>query len=79
MPFYFFQWDDDLIDYLAQHGVSVEDFQYVVSNSWHSIRSKSSQRHIRFGFTTDGRYLACVFEWIDEDTILPITAYEVDA
>ena len=30
-----------------------------------------------WGETLDGRYLLCVYEYIDELTILPITAYEV--
>jgi len=28
--------------------------------------------------TNDGRYIAVVFEWIDDVTIYPITAYDVE-
>lgn len=38
--------------------------------------SRSSGRPCCWGETSDGRYLLCVFEKIDEMTILPITAYE---
>jgi uncharacterized DUF497 family protein len=78
MPFYFFHWDDDLVEYIAQHGVSVDDFQTVVMSSWRTIQSKTTDRDIVFGWTGDGRYIACVFEWIDKDSILPITAFEVE-
>jgi hypothetical protein len=40
-------------------------------------QSRSSDRLIAFG-EVDGRYLACVYEMIDETTILPVTAYEVE-
>lgn len=80
MPFYFFHWDDELIDHIDQHGVSVGDFQDVVTNSdprtW--VKSRTTGRDIAFGETASGRRIACVFEWIDEDTILPITAYKVE-
>lgn len=39
--------------------------------------SRSSDRPIRFGYTKDGRYVAVVFEWIDDVTIFPVTAYEI--
>ena len=32
MPYYEFQWTDEIINHLAEHGVSPEDFEEVVSN-----------------------------------------------
>ncbi len=32
MPYYEFQWDDETIEHLDQHGVSPEEFEEVVSN-----------------------------------------------
>jgi hypothetical protein len=40
--------------------------------------SRSSGRPVRFGFTPDGRYIAVVFEWIDDVTVLPVTGYEIE-
>jgi len=31
---------------------------------------------IAFGRDDEGRYLACVYEQIDETTVIPVTAYE---
>ena len=39
--------------------------------------SHSSGQPILFGYAFDGRYIAVVYSEVDEDTIYPITAYEV--
>ena len=39
--------------------------------------SGSSKRPVVFGYTIDDRYIAVVYEQIDEDTVYPITAFEV--
>ena len=31
-----------------------------------------------FGHTEDGRYIIVIYEEIDNDTVYPITAYEID-
>ena len=41
-------------------------------------QSRSSERSIAFGEASTGKYLACVYELIDEATVLPVTAYEVE-
>jgi hypothetical protein len=30
-----------------------------------------------FGYTPNDEYVIVVFEWVDEDMVLPVTAYEV--
>lgn len=78
MPHFFVVWNDEIIEYLSQHGVTAEEFEEVVLNAEKVHRSRSSQRPIAFGPTSTGKFLACVFEMIDEVTIIPITAYEID-
>jgi uncharacterized DUF497 family protein len=41
-------------------------------------KSRSSSRWIAFGRTADGRNLAVVYEMLDEITILPVTAFEIE-
>lgn len=72
-------WNDDGVEHLAEHDVTPEEFEEVVSNPVHLGGSRTSGRPIAFGWTSSGRYLACVFELVDDSTVLPITAYEVDA
>ena len=77
MAYFDFFWNDETIDHLAEHDVSQEDFEAVVQNPDSVGQSDSKGQPCCWGETADGRYLLCVFEKIDEITILPITAYEV--
>jgi hypothetical protein len=76
MPYYDFVWTDETIDHLAEHGVSREEFEWIVSHPDEVGESRSTGRPCCWGETEDGRYFFCVFEKIDEYTILPVTAYE---
>ncbi len=77
MAYLEFLWTDETIEHLAEHGVSPEDFQEVVRDPEEIGESRSSGRPCCWGESPDGRYLLCVFEKLDDSTILPITAFEV--
>ncbi len=66
------------IEHIAEHDVAPEDVEYVIENFEEERASQSSGRPMRFGYTPDGRYIAVVFEWIDDVTVYPVTAYEVE-
>lgn len=56
MPWYDFRWNDILEAYLAEHGVSTEDYEVVVSNPESVDFSRSRpDRLIAWGYTEDGR------------------------
>jgi uncharacterized DUF497 family protein len=78
MPLYFFQWTKESEAHLAEHGVTPDEFEEVVGNPDWVQTSRTTCRPIAFGETSTGKYLACVFELLDEVTVLPITAYEPD-
>jgi uncharacterized DUF497 family protein len=78
LPFYLFWWDDETVEHLAEHGVSPEQFEEIVQNPVKVEFSRSSDRPGAFGWDDEGRYLYCVYEMIDETTVLPITAFEVE-
>jgi uncharacterized DUF497 family protein len=40
--------------------------------------SRTTGRPIAIGTTAAGRLLVCVYEHVDDDTILPVTAFEPD-
>ena len=69
MPHVLFVWNDEIIAYLARHGVSREEFEEVVLDSREIETSRSSRRPIVFGETSKGKYLACVFEYIDRKVV----------
>jgi hypothetical protein len=54
------------------------DVEEVIFNPVDRDVSRSSGLPIRFGFTPDERYILVVYEQIDETTIYPVTAYEVE-
>jgi hypothetical protein len=76
VPFFEFLWTDEAMDHLAQHGVTPEEFEHVVMRPDRRDVSRSSGLPCCWGTTSSGRFLFCVYEKIDELTILPITAYE---
>jgi uncharacterized DUF497 family protein len=76
VPFYFFVWDGENERHLAAHGVTMEEFAEVVCDPDRLERSRSSGRPIAFGYTSTGKYLACVYELFDDDTVYAISAYQ---
>ncbi|NLS92008.1 MAG: BrnT family toxin [Planctomycetaceae bacterium] len=78
MPVYLFIWNDQIEQHVAEHGVTPDEFEEVVCDPDEIDKSHSSGREIAFGETATGKYLACVYEFLDETTVLPVTAYEVE-
>ncbi len=76
MPFYFFAWTDETVEHLAEHGVMPEEFEEVLCDPMATETSRTTGRPVALGFTAEGRYLVCVYEHADADTIIPVTAYE---
>lgn len=77
MAFFFFHWDDEIIEHLAQHGVTREEFAEVVQSPDERGTSRSTGRPTATGVTSTSKTLFCVYEMIDADTVLPVRAYEV--
>ena len=79
MPWLDFIWvagDGGNVEHIAQHGISQDEVEEVVQNPDRIDVSRSSGRPIAFGYTSEGRYIAVVYEEVDETTIYPITAYD---
>ena len=75
-------WEDDPegnVQHIAEHGIKVEEVEEVLHDrDSEDTTSEASGRPITFGYTSSARYLAVVWEHIDDDplTIYPITAYD---
>jgi hypothetical protein len=76
MPYYDFIWTEEIVDHLAEHGIHKVDFEYAVSNPVRVDVSRSTGRPCCWGHAQDGRLLFCVYEYLDDLTIIPVTAYE---
>jgi uncharacterized DUF497 family protein len=53
------------------------DVEHVLANPDSEDFSQATDRPCVFGYTPDGRFIVVIYEEIDEETIVPITAYEV--
>ena len=72
------QGEDGNIEHIAAHGLNPDEIEHVMEHFEGERVSRSSGRPMRFGYTPDGRFIAVVFEWIDDVTVFPVTAYEVE-
>ena len=74
--------DDDPegnVQHIAEHDVTKEEVDEVLENPSGIETSRTSGRPIAFGETRTGRLIAVVFEEIDEGTVYPVTADEVES
>lgn len=82
MPHLWVQWDSDddqsgNVQHIAEHGVTPAEVEEVLENPVDEDVSRSTGRPLAFGFTRAGRFLLVVYEEVDEQTVYPITAYEI--
>jgi uncharacterized DUF497 family protein len=71
---------DGNVQHIAEHGISVEEVESVLYAADEVVASQSSGRPITFGETDTGKYIAVVFEIVEEDplAVYPVTAYETE-
>ncbi|MFM9963801.1 MAG: hypothetical protein ACKV2Q_21535 [Planctomycetaceae bacterium] len=78
MPYYEYLWTDEIIEHLAEHDLTPEDFEDVVGAPNEVSKSRSTGADCCWGETADGRYLFCVYDLEDDGiTVIPRSAYEV--
>lgn len=73
-------WNDEPggnIEHIEEHGLDVSDVQHVLDNPESDATSHSSGLPCVFGYAPDGIYIIVIFEEVDDDTVYPVTAYEV--
>ncbi|NND98858.1 MAG: BrnT family toxin [Pirellulaceae bacterium] len=81
MPYFEIIWNDEPggnVEHIAEHDLEPEDIEEVFFNPMDRNVSRSSGLPIVFGFTPDGRYIMVVYEQIDDVTVYPVTAYDVE-
>ena len=62
---------------MEAHDLTTDDLDHVLRNPTTAGSSRSSDRPCVFGHTPDGRYIIVIHEEVDDDTVLPVTAYEI--
>ena len=81
MPWYDVIWNHEPggnVEHIAEHGITLEDVETVICNPLERKFSRSSGRPVVVGHTTDGRLILVVYEEINDSTVYPVTAYELD-
>ena len=73
--------DDDPrgnVQHIAEHDISKEEVEEVLEHPGGIERSRSSGLLIACGETTTGRLIAGVYEDISEESVYPVTAFEIE-
>ncbi len=73
-------WDDlpgGNVEHVEEHDLTTDEVDYVLENYQSKGVSRSSGRPCVFGYTPDGRYLTVIYEEENDDTVIPVTAYEI--
>lgn len=81
MPWYDVIWDYEPggnAEHVADHGVSTEDVEAVIRDPLETKTSRTTGRPVATGFTADGRLILVVYDQIDDLTVYPVTAYEIE-
>jgi uncharacterized DUF497 family protein len=68
---------DSNVEHIHQHGLTKDDVEFVLENPESEATSRETGRPCAFGHTPEGRYIIVVYEQIDDETVYPVTAYEV--
>jgi hypothetical protein len=72
--------EGNYIHICVEHEITQDEVDDILCNEDNeTVESRSSGRPTTFGWTETGRYIAVVWEHIDDDpyTVRPVTAYEV--
>jgi uncharacterized DUF497 family protein len=82
MKFFQVIWDDDdrldgNVRHIAEHGLTIDDVEFVLENPTREGMSVSTGRPCCLGYTPDGEFIIVVYDQVDTETIYPVTAYEV--
>jgi uncharacterized DUF497 family protein len=65
-----FQWDDDNVGHIAEHGVTCEEAEYVVEHAAPPFpRAARDGKFIVWGRTEDGSYLQVGFVYLPDERV----------
>ena len=66
------------VEHVEEHDLTTDDVDYVLENPDSTGFSQSSGRPCVFGHTPDGRRIIVIYEEVNNDTVFPVTAYEIE-
>jgi hypothetical protein len=83
VPYLDIIWDldddpDGNVQHISEHGFTKDDVRWVLENPVRHDVSRSSGRPLVEGYTPDDVFIVVVYEKVDEQTVYPVTAYEIE-
>ena len=83
MPWFDVIWNDQDPDgnvaHIAEHGIVPDEVEHVLMNATiDELDRQRPPRRIAAGRTAAGRLIAVVYERIDEATVYPVTAFDLE-
>jgi hypothetical protein len=70
---------DGNVQHIAEHDLTKEEVEDALVDPEGRGISRSSGLPIIFGTTSTGRFIAVVFEEVDQETAKPVTAFDIEA
>jgi len=65
------------VEHVEEHDLTTDDVDHVLTNYESKGKSKTSGRPCVYGHVPDGHHVVVIYEEVDDDTVTPVTAYEV--
>jgi hypothetical protein len=62
------------VEHVEEHDLTTDDVDHVLQNYESRGTSQSSGRPGVYGHGPDGRHIVVIYEEVDDDTVLPVTA-----
>lgn len=81
MPWFDVRWNygsDGNVEHIADHDLTPEQVEPVILDPDEEEFSRSSGLYLVKGMTPDGRRIVVIYDMLDDITVLPITAYELE-
>jgi len=70
-------WTPGALAKIAEHGLSQEEVETVLMDPDFRTVSRTSGRPLAVGHTDTKRYIAVVYEYVDDIALLPVTACDL--
>jgi len=65
------------VGHVEEHDLTTQDVDHVLENPEGEGKSKTSGQPCVFGHVPDGRHIVVIYQEADDETVIPVTAYEV--
>ena len=66
------------MEHVAEHGLTPEQVEAVICDPLEKTTSRTSGRPVVTGYSPDGRLILVVYKEIDDVTVYPVTACDVE-